>query len=102
MQVLADIRELWQQEMGDNQLLSVAPSADSDRNPQYSVMLLDCGRLHWKIENIVGSLDANEFDYEDLMGRWWLPRSRQRASPPSGTRWRNTLPEERSSSITPT
>lgn len=67
MQVLTDIRELWQQEMGDNQLLSVAQDAGSDRKPQYSVMLLDCDRLHWKIENIVGSLDTNEFSYEDLM-----------------------------------
>lgn len=69
MQVLADIRELWGQDMSGRQLLSVAPSPHSGRKPQYSVMLLDCDRLHWRIEDIVQWLDEGRFDYSDLMSR---------------------------------
>jgi hypothetical protein len=69
MQVFSDIRELWTYEMGDNQLLSVAPDADGERKPQYSVMLLDCAKLGWHINDIVKSLDDGDFTYEDLMYR---------------------------------
>ncbi len=67
MQVFSNIRELWCYEMNGNQLLSVASATGGERKPQYSVMLLDCGRLQWKIADIVKSLDANEYTYEELM-----------------------------------
>jgi hypothetical protein len=69
MQVFSDIRELWCYDMCENQLLSVAAPREDDRKPQYSVMLLDCGKLQWVIADIVKSLDEGEFTYEDLMYR---------------------------------
>jgi hypothetical protein len=69
MQVFADIRELWCQDMGGQQLLSVAPAPGADRKPQYSVMLLDCGALDWNIAQIVEALDSSRITYEDLMYR---------------------------------
>jgi hypothetical protein len=67
MQVFSDLRELWCYDMGDNQLLSAEPPPEGDRKPQYSVMLLDSGKLQWNIADIVKSLDAGEFSYEELM-----------------------------------
>jgi hypothetical protein len=67
MQVFSDIRELWNYDMGDNQLLSAEPPPQGDRKPQYSVMLLDCAKLNWSIAGIVKSLDAGEFSYDELM-----------------------------------
>jgi hypothetical protein len=67
MQVFSDIRELWCYEMNGNHLLSVAPPVEGDRKPQYSVMLLDCNKLQWRITDIVKSLDEGELTYEDLM-----------------------------------
>jgi hypothetical protein len=69
MQVFSDIRELWCYEMNGNHLLSVAPPVEGDRKPQYSVMLLDCNKLQWRITDIVKSLDEGDFTYEDLMYR---------------------------------
>lgn len=34
---------------------------------QFSVMLLDCGRLDWRISEIVDRLDAGDLDYQSLL-----------------------------------
>ena len=34
---------------------------------QYSVMVLDCDRLDWDVENIVADLDAGKYTYEQLL-----------------------------------
>ncbi|MBW4613061.1 MAG: glycosyltransferase [Desmonostoc vinosum HA7617-LM4] len=41
--------------------------APTKRIKQCSVMLLDCDRLDWKIENIIDELDQEKYDYEQLM-----------------------------------
>jgi hypothetical protein len=66
MQVFADIAEIWNEPMADNDLLTVS-EGNSGRRGQFSVMLLDCARLQWRIEEIVAGLDANRFTYEQLM-----------------------------------
>lgn len=67
MQVCADISQLWRLEMEGNSLLSVSAPAGSARAPQYSVMLLDCAKLDWKIDRIVELLDRGVVDYKGLM-----------------------------------
>lgn len=67
MQVFTDIRALWRQPMHGAPLLSVAPLGSDGRRPQFSVMLLDCERLGWRIADIVRRLDDGELDYAGLM-----------------------------------
>jgi hypothetical protein len=67
MQLFADIRALWQTPMGDADILTVMEPPGTGRQPQYSVMLLDCAKLSWDIREIVRRLDAGEMTYEQLM-----------------------------------
>lgn len=67
MQVFADIRELWEYDMADNDLLSVKSDSKDNRRPQYSVMLLNCNKLKWDISEIVASLDTGKLTYKKLM-----------------------------------
>ena len=67
MQVFKDMRELWTLPMKGAQLLAVKEPVETGRRPQFSVMLLDCGALNWKIKDIVESLDDHRLTYENLM-----------------------------------
>lgn len=66
MQVFQDIAQLWTFPLAGNDLQIVSEAGDG-RRPQFSVMVLDCGRLRWNIDHIVESLDAGRFTYADLM-----------------------------------
>lgn len=67
MQVFKDIKELWALPFNNAQVLTVREPSESGRRPQFSVMLLDCEHLNWKIQDIVCRLDAGELTYERLM-----------------------------------
>jgi hypothetical protein len=67
MQVFKDIKDLWTLPFNGAQLLAVKEPGSSGRRPQFSVMLLDCEALKWRIGDIVSSLDKGELDYEALM-----------------------------------
>ena len=67
MQLFADIRRLWTQPLDGADLLAARNRDESDRKPQFSVMLLDCGALGWDIRNIVARLDSGELNYARLM-----------------------------------
>lgn len=47
--------------------MAVRGPDDTGRRPQFSVMLMNCNRLNWDIEEIVQGLDAGRFSYEQLM-----------------------------------
>ncbi|HVE53845.1 MAG TPA: glycosyltransferase [Ramlibacter sp.] len=66
MQVFGDIDEVWSHAMAGHDLVTVT-EGNSGRRGQFSVMLLDCARLPWRIEDIVGGLDAGRYGYEQLM-----------------------------------
>lgn len=66
MQVFHDIAGLWNQPFAGCDLQTVR-EPDSKRRSQFSVMLLDCERLHWKVEKIVAALDVGTLDYASLM-----------------------------------
>ncbi len=75
MLVFSDVAELWDIPFGKQRLLCTyqeTPDAWKD-NPwfhpgrQFSVMLLDCDRLDWKIEEIISGLDEGKFSYRDLL-----------------------------------
>ena len=67
MQILKDIKQLWNYPMIDHDLLTVKNTDESNRIPQFSVMLLDCGKLDWSINKIVEMLDKGLLNYESLM-----------------------------------
>jgi lipopolysaccharide biosynthesis glycosyltransferase len=66
MQVFQDIAGLWQRPFHDSVLQTVG-SAGGERRSQFSVMVLDCARLAWKIEEIVTQLDDGKISYQELM-----------------------------------
>jgi hypothetical protein len=66
MQVFADMSHLWEQEFNGHDLLTTAAAHDG-RKGQFSVMLLDCAALKWKVEGIVADLDSGKLDYSALM-----------------------------------
>lgn len=66
MMVLKDIFKLWKLDMSDKDLLATA-AAKGQQSTRFAVMLLDCGKLDWKIETIVEGLDSGKFSYEELM-----------------------------------
>jgi len=75
MQVFTDLAELWNIEFGEQKILCTTqtlPEAWKDNawahpGRQYSVMLLDCSRLKWDIDEIIDGLDAGKFTYQDLL-----------------------------------
>lgn len=80
MQVFADIAQLWNHPMDGHDLLAVREGNDGRRG-QFSVMLLDCGRLQWRIEDVVAGLDAGRYGYEELMQDMCVARSVGRTLP---------------------
>ena len=78
MLVFGDIAELGRLPFGDAHLLcsrqDVAPAAWAGSDwfhpgRQFSAMVLDCERLAWDVDDIVGGLDAGRYSYADLLFR---------------------------------
>jgi lipopolysaccharide biosynthesis glycosyltransferase len=67
MQVFEDINKLWTLPMGSNDLLTVRPAKGEGRRLHFSVMLLNCDKLNWDIENIIDRLNVGELSYTSLM-----------------------------------
>lgn len=66
MLVFQDILQLWEMPMGEYDLQTVNGQGVR-RRPQFSVVLLDCDKLDWKIDEIISKLDSGELDYDALM-----------------------------------
>lgn len=66
MQLVTDIGVLWGSPMDGHDLLTVR-EGNEGRKGQFSVMLLECERLQWRIESIVQGLDEGRYTYEQLM-----------------------------------
>lgn len=78
MLVFQDIRELWnipfdgakvviQKEVKHEDVTLKKIGAPKKRKKQCAVMLLDCERLDWDINRIVGDMNEGKYDYEGLM-----------------------------------
>ncbi|MEX0830734.1 MAG: glycosyltransferase [Nitrospirales bacterium] len=66
MLVFRDIAELWNQPLNDCDLQAIKEPRQG-LSSQFSVMLLECARLHWNIEEIISALDSGELEYVQLM-----------------------------------
>ncbi len=67
MQLFDDIAKLWRSPMHGSQVLYSESVDRGQRIPQYSVMLIDCERARWDVNEMVASMDRGEIDYRDLM-----------------------------------
>jgi hypothetical protein len=67
MQVFQDIRQLYNLPMGSCDLLTVENRNPNNRKLQFSVMLLDCEKLKWNINDIIYKLDNEDLTYDSLM-----------------------------------
>lgn len=78
MLVFGDIAELWnlpfegakviiQEEVKFQEKTTNKEGAPKKRAKQCSVMIIDCERVDWDIENIVEAFDNCQYTYEDLM-----------------------------------
>jgi hypothetical protein len=67
MQVFIDIKDLWARDMQNADIFSAFENSATGRKPQFSVMLMDCEKLKWDLNDIVKKLDAGELNYEQLM-----------------------------------
>jgi hypothetical protein len=67
MLVFRDIKELWVSPFNGAQLLTVSEPIASGRKSQFSVMVINCERLTWNIENLIQKLDLGEWSYEEFV-----------------------------------
>lgn len=65
MLVFRDIGELWDRPFNGSKIMAVPDGAGGRVKP--SVMVLDCGRLDWRIGEIVRDIDRGLFTYDELM-----------------------------------
>lgn len=75
MQVFTDIKKLWNLPMGTHDVLTVIPEEKELRKLQFSVMLLDCFKLDWSVQEIINKLDRHELTYSDLMYEMKIARN---------------------------
>jgi hypothetical protein len=67
MLVFRDFAELWQLPFdGAKVLIEIGSRDQRDRGKHTAVMLLDCARLEWRVDEIVADL-GRRYDYNDLM-----------------------------------
>lgn len=74
MQVFRDIKDLWRLPFHGANLLTVQQPEKENRNPQFSVMLLNCETLDWNIKDIVKKLDEGQLSYHTLMHKMTIAK----------------------------
>ena len=67
MLVFDDICKVWDLPMGEADVVCAEQPSEKGRIRQYSVMLMNCSKLRWTIEEIVSGLDDGKYDYAQLM-----------------------------------
>lgn len=65
MQVFDDISLLWNQPFNECDLQTVME--DGSRRGQFSVMVMNCDKLTWNIQDIVSCLNSGQLNYSSLM-----------------------------------
>lgn len=82
MLVCADIASLWRVAMPAPVLVAQSRPWRL-RQPQLSVMLLDCARLTWRVADLIHRLDAGQLDYRAIMSGAFLGADLHRSLPPA-------------------
>lgn len=66
MQVFKDIASLWDSPFNGSDVQTVSNGTE-ERRSQFSVILMDCSKLKWNIEDIIKQLDSGALTYQTLM-----------------------------------
>ena len=77
MLVFTDILDLWSREMNDIQIYSVKTRTNSERKPQFSVMLMNCDYFKPTIQEIIQALDDGVLTYKSLMSEMKIAKKIQ-------------------------
>ena len=89
MQVFGDLAELWEIPFDGAKVMCTRQDEPPEQwkdsswfhpGRQLSVMMLDCERLDWDIDEIVGGLDEGRYDYEQLMFELCIVDARARST----------------------
>jgi hypothetical protein len=72
MLVFRPLEELWHIDLGSNGKVAYVGEGHNGRKRQFSVLLLDCAKLDWKIDAIIDGLDTGRYSYVDLMGEFCI------------------------------
>ncbi len=93
MLVLRNFQDLWDRPFDGATVLHCATS-DPKRPKQFSVLLLDCSRLKWDLDEVVRGLDEGRYDYDLLMKEMCIePTNAVRAAlPPEWNSLENYTP----------
>jgi Glycosyl transferase family 8 len=83
MQVFKDIRGLWMRPFNGADILAVEEPVETGRRPQFSVMVLNCDSLKWKVREIVDDLDKGVLTYAQLMYEMTVAKSIDRCIDPA-------------------
>jgi len=84
MQVFGDIAELWDTPMGNHKVLCAVQNetltawgrnSSFQTGRQMSVLLMDCSKLDWRIEDIIQDLDQDRYTYAELVFNLCLLKS---------------------------
>ncbi len=67
MQVFSDITDLWTMPLEEADLLYSLTHPSQGRMPQTSVMLLNCEKLQWDVDDIIAGLNEGRYSYKQLM-----------------------------------
>jgi len=68
MQVFTDLARLWTWPMEGADVAYCEQPPERGRIPQYSVMLMNCAELPWRVAEVVEGLDQGRYTYEQLLG----------------------------------
>jgi len=84
MQVFTDLGQLWTWPMEGIDIAYCEQPPERNRPPQYSVMLMNCAELPWKVGEVVDGLDQERYTYEQLLGSMCIvPPERTKMALPS-------------------
>ncbi len=72
MQVFSDIKDLWERSFQCPFYVPRGSDTD-DRKAQFSVFVIDCGKIRWDIRSIMNDLDSEKISYAELMHKPELP-----------------------------
>lgn len=76
MLVMSDITELFNYPIGENHLVVTSQSSppqawanseDFISGPQFSVMVIECSKAKWSVDQIIDLLDSNAMSYSDVL-----------------------------------
>jgi hypothetical protein len=81
MLVFRDLRSLWSMPFEGADVLAAREADETSRRPQFSVMLLDCERLHWTPATVIEALDSGRLSYSQLMHEMALAQHVRAAIP---------------------